>query len=515
MLKISNIGKLVSTMDENTKINIKKLKKFFGNLKYVDDSNQSLLHILVDNKYDENKCFLAIKSLLQTGLSPNLEDFYNYNFIQTALYAGYSEDFIIKIIKEALKYNLDVNHVDSDKDTIVHTAIYSDNYLDDVINIYKTLIENGFDSSKIDHDGRNLVEAMIYQNQYSKEQIEDFSKLFLENTQSKIKVPDNNHNIKLNICKNISIKQLSDKEILELEKCGQVLNKKQYFSAPTIGREMELKNLFITLAQEKKNPLIVGESGVGKTALVDELVYRIQNGQVPSFLSNKIILEVTPSEVVSGCSYVGQFEESMINLMKICKKYDVILFIDRIHTIYGIGTTGKKDNDMAAMLKHYLDRTNLKVIGITTTDEYSKFFSNDDLKRSFEKISVKEPNPEILVQIIDKVIEDYYLKNGIAFKDEQIKEQVVNIIVELTSKKHRDYQDIINNPDLSISIIDKAFAIASVYDSEFIDTNHFIESLEYCDRLSEFAKNQAINKLKNIVKPTEKVLTIDFKNNRK
>ncbi len=515
MVNISDINKLVSKMTEDTNDNIKKIKVLFGSIEYEDDNNQSLLHILVDNKYDEDKCFLAIKSLLEIGLSPNLKAYWSYNFIQTALYAGYSEDFIVKIIRESLKYNLNVNHVDSDGDTIVHTAIYSDDYLDDVINIYKLLLENGFNSNKIDRCGRNLKEAMDFQKQYSKEQIEDFNKLFLENTQSKIKSSNKPENIKLKKCENTNIKQLSDKEILELEKYGQILNRKQYFSEPIIGREMELKNLFITLAQEKKNPLIVGESGVGKTALVDELVYRIQNEQVPNFLSNKIILEVTPSEIVSGCSYVGQFEENMINLMKICKKYDVILFIDAIHTIYGVGTSNKKDNDMAAILKHYLDRTSLKVIGTTTDKKYLEYFSNDALKGRFEKIIIKEPTSEMLVQIINKVIKDYDLKNGITFKDEQIKDKIVNIIVELTSKKHRDYQDIVNNPDLSISIIDKAFAIASVYDSEFIETSHFIESLEYCELLSEFAKNQAINKLRNIEEQTGKVLIIDFKNKRK
>ena len=132
MLNKNNIRGLLLKMTNDMSSNVKKIKGTFGTLDYVDDDNQSILHILVDDKYDEAKCFLAIKSLLQIGLSPNLEDDYNYNFIQTALYAGYSEEFILNIINESLKYNLNVNHVDSDKDTIMHTAIYSDDYLGEV-----------------------------------------------------------------------------------------------------------------------------------------------------------------------------------------------------------------------------------------------------------------------------------------------------------------------------------------------------------------------------------------------
>lgn len=485
-------------------------------MQYTDSENQSLLHILVDNKYDEEKCFLAIQSLLKVGLSPNLEADFNYNFIQTALYAGYSEKFILSIISEALKYNLDVNHIDSDKDTIVHTAIYSDDYLGDVERIYELLCSNGYDSSKIDHDGRNLIEAMIFQKQYSDSQIERFKKQFNANLVEKEQTKTiANDNVSNKVETPIQVVQtLSEKEISELEKFGKVLNKKNYVVSPTIGKEKELKNLMITLAQNRKSPLIVGKSGVGKTVLVEELVYKIKTGQVPRFLQDKIILEVNPSEVVAGCEYRGQFEENMNKLMKLCEKYSVIVFIDEIHTIYGIGASRGNNNDMASILKYYIDRTNLKVIGTTTEKEYNEFFSNDALKRRFEKIKVQEPTKEILYQIIDKVINDYFVTTGILFENDNIKSQIVSIILESTEKGHRVYNDIVNNPDLSISIIDKAFAFAQVYDSEFITPEHFIESFEYCDRIYETSRNQAILKLKNldvkVSKPSSKILKIDF-----
>ncbi len=528
MLNKKDISKILDKMTDSYEKNIRIIFNNLGNLSYRDGDNQTLLHILVDNLYDEDKCFLAIASLLNAGLNPNSEADFNYNFIQTALYTGYSEEFIIKIIREALKYNLNVNHVDSDKDTIMHTAIYSDDYVDGIINIYNLLIENGFNAGAIDYEGRNLLQAMIFQSEdffkkYSKvrftpNQIERFKVIFEQavpriNTDIKKDVP-----VVLEVNKVNALDIVSKSDIFELEKYGRILNKKKFISSPTVGREKELKSLMITLAQEKKKPLLVGESGVGKTAIVDELAYRMINGEVPSFLQGKLILEVTPSEIVAGCQYVGQFEEKMTKLMNLCERLDVILFIDEIHTIYGVGSTKNKDNDMASILKYYIDRTNLKVIGTTTTKEYNEFFSNDALKRRFERIQVNEPTKEVMFEIIEKVITDYCFKNGIYFENNNLKQLVINVILDATDKKHRVFNDMVNNPDLAISIIDKAFAFAKIYDCSFIGKEHFIESFELNDRIYDSAKETAISKLRSFddgkKEETSKIFRIDFNRRR-
>lgn len=506
---------LLSSMSKDIDSNIKKINKKFKNLNYKNDENQSLLHIFVDRKYNEEKCFLAIKSLLKAGLSPNLEDCFNYNFIQTALYAGYSEKFILEIIDESLKYNLNINHVDSDKDTIMHTAIYSDDYLDEIINIYKLLCDNGFDSSKVDHDGRNLYDALLFQNQYSKETKEEFKIIFYKNINIDIENKSSELSVKESKKETIKPKVIIPYEIVKkFEKYGNVLNVKKYLTPPTIGRERELKNVMITLAQDKKSPIIVGESGVGKSAIVDELAYRIQIGEVPSFLQGRIIVEVCPSEIVSGCKYVGQFEQNMKNLIKLCEEYNAILFIDEIRSIYGVGTTEKNDNDMASIIKYYIDRSDLKMIGTTTENEYNKYFSINVLKRRFDKIVIKEPDERVLYQIIDKVIEDYSYKNQILFKYENIKYEIINILLTYTNNKYRVYKDKVNNPDLVISIIDKAYALAKIYDSEYINIDHFIESFEYCERLYKEVRKQAILKLKNInidkPKKVSKILELNY-----
>ena len=524
MVNENNIKTLLSKMTNNVKSNIKEIKKVFGSLNYTDDENQSILHILVDNKYDENKCFLAIQSLLQNGMNPNLQSYFNYNFIQVALYTGYSENFILCIINESLKCGLNVNHVDSDNDTIMHTAIYSDDYLGNLEKIYDLLCENGFDSTLVDGESRNLVEAMIYQKQYSKTQIESFRKKYIERTNNDLNDKTSNNmpaNEKLNKEKTCSevIPKLSREDIVNLEKYGTVLNYKKYVTEPTIGREKELKNLMISLAQNKKSSLIVGESGVGKTALVEELVYRIITNQVPTFLQNKVILEINPSEIVSGCKYVGTFEEKIKDLLNLCKELDIIIFIDEIHTMYGTGSYENNDNDMASMLKYQLDRSDLKFIGTTTKQEYEKYFNGDALKRRFDKITMKEPDKNVLYQIIYKVIDDYNITTGISFENGNLKNQLVEIIATMTEKSHRVYDDMVNNPDLAISIIDKAYAIARFYDSKFITVNHFIEAIEYCDRVYELTKNQAITKLNDLCncssKSSSKILRLDFKNLKK
>ena len=309
MVTKTDINNLLSNIVDDNNKNIIILKKFFNDLNYKDNEECNLLHIFVDEHYDEYKVLLVIKALLYYGLNPNCSDIFKYNFIQRALYTypSYSEEFIINIIKESLKYGLDVNHVDNDLDTMMHSAIYSETYKYGIEKIYKLLCDNGYDSTILDIDHRNLIEAMKFQTEltdkYSLEEISIFEKIFNEKTNKEDNIShENNEN---------NINNLSDKEIEEIEKYGVILNNKEYFSQPSIGRDNELENIMVCLAQEKKNPLLIGESGVGKTVLIHELAYRIKNGQVPDFLKNKVILEIDPSELVAGCEYRGQFVETM------------------------------------------------------------------------------------------------------------------------------------------------------------------------------------------------------------
>lgn len=503
---------------EDIQENIRTIKEYFDDINYTDDYGQSLLHLVVDNKYDEIKVWFCVAALLDMGINPNTLDACQYNFIQTALYTGYNEKCVLALIKKALEYGLDVNHVDSDGDTIMHTAIYSDDYSGGIENIYTLLCQNGFDTSIVDGKGRNLVEAMIYQQHYTNgkqftdEDIRSFKDLFA------IQKLENNKNVNnVRQVEKRPVCTISSKDKQTLEKYGCFLNDKIFTTSPTIGRESETKNLIISLAQEKKNPMLVGDAGVGKTSIVEELAYRIKTNQVPRFLEGQLILSVDPASVVAGCQYVGTFEQNMKELMDLVAKNNIILFIDEIHTIYGVGSSSKKDTDMATMLKRYIDNSDIKVIGATTSEEYKKYFSTDALKRRFDKIDVLEPEKDILYQIIDKVIDDYSNKTGIYLENIDTKHPLVQILVEYTDSKYRDYFDIVNNPDLAVSIIDKALAFAKVEDSEFLTLQHFIDSFDGCSRITKDGRNVAITRLEKLqrenIQKSEKtnILKLDFK----
>lgn len=492
------ISTLLSKMTNDIDKNLKLIKQKFGNLEFRDDSNQSILHILVDNLYDEEKCLVAIRTLLQNNFDPNLVDDFDYIFIQTALYAGYSEKFILKIIMMSLTYsNLNINHIDSDKDTIMHTVIYSDDYTGEINNIYTLLINNGFDSTRVDHEGLNLYQAikkMQPQKKYTKSTINYFKYLFFNNQNSEL--PEVTINKKKNTL------TITEEEIKELENIGKILNKKDLYSLPPLEtREVDLNNFIISLAQDKKGSLIVGKPGVGKTIIVEELTYRIKIGDVPNFLKNKIILEVNPIDSL-------KFNE----FMKICEKYDCLIFIDNISCIFNIAMANRQNNDLFLILKHYIDRSNLKIIGTISEEEFEKIFINRHYDSMFEITKIKEPTEDVLYQIIEKTINNYCETNYIVSEIENIKEEIINIIIDITSMNNRIDSNTINNPALSISIVDKAFAIAKSGDNETIRKEHFIKAIQLCNNICDSVKEQAILRLNNlennITKSPVKILKI-------
>ena len=203
----------------------------------------------------------------------------------------------------------------------------------------------------------------------------------------------------------------------------------------------------------------------------------------------------------------------MKELLGICKKYKILLFIDEIHEMYGTGSGEKKDVDMADIIKRYISRDNGKIIGTTTNEEYQKYFSSDALKRRFDKIEIKEPSKTVLHEIIDKVMDDFSNKNNIYFESEKTKEEIINIIIEATSKL-KPYNDRLCNPDLSIKIIDKAYAYAKVDNSNEIRKEDFISSFEDTKWLYESTIKSAIMKLENIKEEKEikeeKCLILNF-----
>ena len=219
---------------------------------------------------------------------------------------------------------------------------------------------------------------------------------------------------------------------------------------PVIGRDEEIRRVLQILTRRtKNNPMLVGEPGVGKTAIAEGLAHRIVDGDVPDNLKDKIVYSLDMGALIAGAKYKGEFEERLKAVVKevTSAEGDIVLFIDEIHTLVGAGG-GEGAMDAANILKPALARGELRAIGATTLDEYQKYFEKDKaLERRFQKIIVEEPDTESAISILRGIKEKYETHHKV-----QIKDDAIIAAVELS-------QRYITNrflPDKAIDLMDEA-----------------------------------------------------------
>ncbi len=192
---------------------------------------------------------------------------------------------------------------------------------------------------------------------------------------------------------------------------------------PVIGRDEEIRRVLQILTRRtKNNPILVGEPGVGKTAIAEGLAHRIVDGDVPENLKNKIVYSLDMGALIAGAKYKGEFEERLKSVIKevTSAEGDFVLFIDEIHTLVGAGG-GEGAMDAANILKPALARGELRAIGATTLDEYQKHFEKDKaLERRFQKVKVDEPNTESAISILRGIKEKYETHHKVRIKDDAI-----------------------------------------------------------------------------------------------
>ena len=221
---------------------------------------------------------------------------------------------------------------------------------------------------------------------------------------------------------------------------------------PVIGRDEEIRRtLHILSRRSKNNPILVGEPGVGKTAIAEGLAMRIVNGDVPDNLKTKIIFALDMGQLIAGAKYKGEFEERLKSVVKEVADSDgeIILFIDEIHTLVGAGG-GEGAMDAANILKPALARGELRAIGATTLNEYQKFFEKDKaLERRFQKVIIDEPSKEDAISILRGLKERYETHHHVRIKDEAI-----IAAVELSSRYITDRF----LPDKAIDLVDESAA---------------------------------------------------------
>lgn len=220
---------------------------------------------------------------------------------------------------------------------------------------------------------------------------------------------------------------------------------------PVIGRDEEIRNVVRILSRKSKNnPVLIGEPGVGKTAIVEGLAQRIIKGDIPSSLKNKTIWELDLGALVAGAKYRGEFEERLKAVLKEIKDSDgnIIMFIDEIHMIVGSGTDGAMD--VSNMLKPMLARGEIHVIGATTLNEYRKYIEKDGaLERRFQKVLVSEPNVTDTITILRGLKERFEIFHGVTIKD--------NALVSAATLSDRYITDRFL-PDKAIDLVDEACA---------------------------------------------------------
>jgi len=250
---------------------------------------------------------------------------------------------------------------------------------------------------------------------------------------------------------------------LLIEELGIDLNKKAINNEidPVVGRDKEIRRILEILSRRtKNNPILIGEPGVGKTAIVEQLSKMIVNGEVPIHLKNKRIISLDMATTVAGTKYRGEFEERVKKVLKeIEDNEDIILFIDEIHTLVGAGGA-EGAIDASNIFKPALARGKLRCIGATTTTEYKKFIEQDGaLERRFQTVYIEKPNKEMVKNILmnlKEIYESYHFVN--------ISEEMIDVIIELSNKYIHDR----NEPDRSIDLLDEVCAKVSIKENKIM-----------------------------------------------
>ena len=243
-----------------------------------------------------------------------------------------------------------------------------------------------------------------------------------------------------------------------LEKYGRDItaNAKKGKIDPVIGRDEEIRSITRVLSRKtKNNPVLIGEPGVGKTAIVEGLALRIIKGDVPSSLKDKTIWELDMASLVAGAKYRGEFEERLKNVLNEIKKSegDIIMFIDEIHMIVGTGRT-EGAMDTSNILKPMLARGEIHVIGATTLNEYRQYIERDGaLERRFQKIKVEEPNVEDTITILRGLKERFEIHHGVTIQDKAL------IAAATLSNRYITDRYL---PDKAIDLVDEACATIRV-----------------------------------------------------
>lgn len=264
---------------------------------------------------------------------------------------------------------------------------------------------------------------------------------------------------------------LKKKRISILENYGENFQNNDYITNPAIGRDEQIKQLILILLTPDKSAVLIGKPGVGKTAIVEGLAYRIQMGTIPDVLKGYQVIKVNTSALLGVDPVTGEAKiQTLIDELK--SKSKLILFIDEIHTL--MGTKGEA-LDFANMFKPALDRGDIKVIGATTTEEYERYILRDKaFVRRFQKVEVNEPTRSENIQILIGTLPKIEKRTGAKMMYSSfVQRKMMEFITDITSEYKRIYEIGSRYPDVSLTLVQQAFSNALFDNRTEVNVNDF------------------------------------------
>ena len=275
------------------------------------------------------------------------------------------------------------------------------------------------------------------------------------------------------------------KRLSMIELYGEDLTKQEYITNPAIARDEEIKKTILALLIPDKSAILVGKPGIGKTAIVEGIAYKIQKGDVPDALKKYTIIKINLTALLCTTTSDGNEEIKLQTLIDELKELNnTILFIDEIHNVIGTGAVNSS-LDFANMLKASLDRGSIKIIGATTGPEYDHYLVRDRaFLRRFEKIDVLEPSPETTVQILMGSLPRIEKQTGIKFGyTDFVAEKVITFFVNMTSEYKRLFETTSRYPDVTFALLSKAFSHAIFDNSPTVKMKHIWEAVKTCQSI--------------------------------
>jgi len=283
-----------------------------------------------------------------------------------------------------------------------------------------------------------------------------------------------------------------------LDTYGENLSKKEYVTNPAIGRESEIEQTIEILLTPEKSALLVGKAGIGKTAIVEGIGYRMGIGTIPNALKPYDIIKVNVSSLLGDTVIDGHTENRLQLLVDELKtKKNIILFIDEVHLLVNRNTSNMSI-DFANMLKPGLDRGDIKMIGATTDEEYEAYILRDRaFLRRFLKVDVFEPTQEQCTQILMGTYPKYEKRTGVRFGyTDFVRQKVCAFLVQMTDEYKRIYEIGNRYPDIALTLLMSAFSMALYENSPEVKIKHVFKAIKRTKSVYEDAKVKEIAKFK-------------------